>query len=113
MELPSMDASRGPEQLLSDILTYIEQSEQLLKAGNTVRLAGLDTVVDALCQRVVALSPDDAREYAPELEHLNTRLSALAEAMGQAKTALNASISELEKRHRASRAYLNAPDSNT
>lgn len=110
MPLPDITRDANPELLLGDILRYVDDAQALLKAGDTVRLAGLDTVVEALCQRVVALPAETAKEYAAELVYLNDKLSALASAIESAKAALSDDLDALGKRQRAAKAYLKKPE---
>ncbi|MFM9889386.1 MAG: hypothetical protein ACKVOE_01890 [Rickettsiales bacterium] len=110
MQLPDIGREQHPEQLLGDILSYVVAAEALLKVGDTVRLAGLDTVVDVLCQRVLALPAAESKEYAPELEHLNERLTQLAGAIEAAKAELGDDMDALDKRQRAAKAYLKKPE---
>ncbi|MES2983779.1 MAG: hypothetical protein V4735_01160 [Pseudomonadota bacterium] len=107
MELPSLDPSRTPETLLGDILTYIEDAEKIVTARQTLSLAGLDATVDALCTRILTLVPEDAKEYAPELDHLMQRLTELQNRMVALQDELATTINSLGTRSKAARAYIN------
>lgn len=104
----SSDA-KTPEGLLSDLLTYIEKAERLLQAGHMAELAGLNNVVDILCGKVLDMPAADSKEYAPELEHLNQRLSDLQQAMMATQKMMEENIDALDKRQRAAKAYLTTP----
>ncbi len=95
-----------PDALMNDLITYIEKAERLLKAGHMTELAGLNDAVDRLCARVLSLKPEISREYAPELEHLNTRLDDLQRAMVGAQKQIEENLEALNKRQRATKAYL-------
>lgn len=110
MQLPDITREQPPEQLLGDILSYVVAAEGLLRAGDTVRLAGLDAVVDVLCQRVVAMPIAAAKTFAPELDRLNARLTQLAAAIEAAKAELGEDMEALDKRQRAAKAYLKKPE---
>jgi hypothetical protein len=105
MALPDTDPARAPELLLGDILTYIEQADASVQARDMAVLAGLDTVVEALCQRITALDPAAAKEYAPELAHLMERLDQLQQNMMRLQGEVNTTITSLNSAKKANNAY--------
>ncbi|MEJ0009744.1 MAG: hypothetical protein WDN72_04000 [Alphaproteobacteria bacterium] len=88
-----------------DIVAYIEQADALLSAGETVPLAGLDTAVGALCERILALAPQEAKSFAPQLEELTARLDDLQKKMQTALQGCKAHMNEVTLRQKAVNAY--------
>lgn len=106
MSLPKIDASATPEQVLDGLDQYITAADAMLEEGNMIDLAGLDAVVDALCARVLAMSPDDGRPFAEKFDALHARLGALQEKMVATQAQIKEELEQSAKRHKASRAYL-------
>jgi hypothetical protein len=110
MELPSLDPSHSAEQLFTDINAYIDDAQKLLAENQIVSLAGLDTVVAALCKRIVGLEHAQGVEYASELKKLLARMGDLQDGMNKAKAEVITAIKTLGKHHKAARAYLSTPE---
>ncbi len=106
MNLPKIDENATPEQVLNGLEQYIVAADTMLDEGNMIDLAGLDAVVDALCARVLTLSPDEGRPFAEKFDTLHTRLGALQEKMVATQAQIKAEVEQTNKRHQASRAYL-------
>jgi hypothetical protein len=113
MPLPDTNASRGPEELLSDILTYIDEAEALVTARDVAPLAGLDSVVEVLCTRILMLDGDASREYKPELEHLMARLDLLQQKMMALKDEVATTLKSVDVQRKANKAYISAPSTTT
>lgn len=105
MALPDIDAASSPEQLLSDILTYIDEAETLVTARDVAPLSGLDSVVEVLCTRILMLDAPAAREYKPELEHLMARLDGLQQKMTALKDEVAAALKSVDVQKKANIAY--------
>lgn len=105
MSLPDITQADSPEQLLAGLDAYITQAHALLEAKQMVELAGLDSVVSALCKRVLAIPTEEARPYAVQLDALHARLGELQQAMEQAQRAIREEMQATQQRQRASRAY--------
>ncbi len=91
--------------LHDDIMAYIERANALMASGQTTSLAGLDTVVETLCKRIVALDPNAASNFAPQLAQLMQRLNGLQGTMQSALDACKSEVDGLDKHQRASKAY--------
>ena len=94
-----------PETLFGDIAAYIEKARGLLERGEWVDLQGLDKDVEALCLSVAALSPEQAQEYAPELEFLRDHMESLGAAIAEQRDAIKGEIKGTETIERANKAY--------
>jgi hypothetical protein len=106
MKLPSTANLATPEALLSGLHNYIDDAERLLAERNMVDLAGLDSVVDALCARVKALSLEEGRVFADKLDALNARLSQLQQQMVETQASIKAELQGTNQRQKANRAYM-------
>lgn len=104
--LPDIQQHGTPEQLLAGLDAYITAAHAMLEAGDMVDLAGLDAVVDVLCARVVALTPEEGKPFADQFDALHARLGVLQELMVSTQAQLKADLEASNKRHKASRAYL-------
>lgn len=109
MKLPTLGEDSSPEQLLVGLNDYINAAEKLLDEKNMIDLAGLDSVVDALCARVVKLDSAQQRQFADKLEQLGARLSVLQKKMVATQAALKEEMSAASKRQQASKAYRQEP----
>jgi len=109
MQLPNLDPSLSADALYGDILAYVDQASAMVEARDTVSLVGLDSAVDALCARILALNPDPARDDGKKLEHLLARIDALQANMRALQAEVAASINAAGTQKKASRAYNNAP----
>lgn len=105
MSLPDLDPARATESLLGDILDYIEKADASVTARDTLVLAGLDAAVEALCRRVAALSPVQAKEYEPELSHLLERIGQLQKNMTDMQNEVATTIKSLNVTKKANNAY--------
>lgn len=111
MPLPNLDPARAPEELFSDIMAYIEAADASVKARDMVLLAGLDTAVEALCKRVVALAPEEGKKYAEQLTQMHERLDILQANMTGLQKETSAAIASLNSTKKANNAYKkNAPE---
>ncbi len=109
MALPSIDSSRAPDQLIVDMLAYINEAEAMVKAGDALSLAGFDSVVDALCKRIVALDVNEGKKYADKLEDVMLRLDQLQKNMTTLQNEVAANIKSLTSTKKAAKAYNSAP----
>jgi hypothetical protein len=101
-----MDVSENsPEALFSDIATYIEEVQAIISSGKWVDLAGLNQDIDALCRSVMALPPDVAKEYAPELEYLRDQMGEIEAHLMRGRDALKNEIKATQTVERANKAY--------
>ena len=105
MTLPDLDPSRAPEMLFVDILAYVDAADSMLAKREPLLLAGLDTAVEALCKRVMALAPADSKEYAPELEHLMARITQLQTNMVAMQDEIATTLKSVGVQKKANLAY--------
>lgn len=110
MQKPDLDPSRSAEALTADIESYITEAARRLTEGELVGLNDLDTYVDALCKRVMALRADEAQHFIPRLEQLRVHLDALQEGMVAAKQKIGDEINATTQRQKAARAYRTPED---
>lgn len=106
MKLPTLKDHATPEELLKGLEDYIIAANTMLDEGNMVDLAGLDAVIDALCARVLTLSPDEGRPFADTFDALHTKLGALQDKMVQTQAEIKEEMQQSTQRQKASRAYL-------
>lgn len=109
MPLPDLSQNPSPELLFADILAYVEEAETLVEKRDPVSLAGLDTVVDALCQRITALEASAARAFLPKLEEVVARITGLQGKMLALQGDIATTIKSLNSTKKAASAYNNAP----
>lgn len=105
MQLPDIKQLNEPSALIAAIGAYIDEAQRLTNMHEAVALAGLDTVVDALCQRVVTLAPEEGQHYREELEKLVARLNALQTTMVEQKEEIAAALKTVEMQRKANLAY--------
>jgi hypothetical protein len=105
MTLPDLDPSRAPELLFGDILAYVDAADAMLAKREPLLLAGLDTAVESLCKRVMELQPEQAKEYAPELEHLMARITQLQTSMETMREEIAATLQSVGVQKKANLAY--------
>lgn len=96
---------QGPEDLFGDIAEYIAKAHSILDSGQWVELAGLDKDVETLCLSIAALSPEQAKEYAPELQYLKEQIEALETVMRGKRDAVRGEMQEAKTIERANKAY--------
>ena len=109
MTLPDLDPACVPEMLFGDIMAYVEQATAMVAARDTVSLFGLDTSIEAMCQRILELPPAAAKEYAPELAHLVQAIDGLRTKMLALQSEMATTLTSLDTQKKASHAYKNAP----
>ena len=109
MTLPDLDPARAPELLFGDILAYVEKASAMVEARDTVSLVGLDTSIETMCQRILELPPETAKEYAPELAHLVQAIDGLRDKMLVLQNEMATTIKSLSTQKKASQAYKNTP----
>lgn len=97
--------SNPAQELHNDIIAYIEKADALLAGGEYTSLVGLDTAVDTLCKRVLALGTEEATQFMPQLEQLVARLDALQKNMQTALDACKEEVAGLDKHRKAADAY--------
>lgn len=96
---------QGPEELFGDIAEYVAKAHSILEQGQWVDLAGLDKDVEALCLSIASLSPEQAKEYAPELEYLKEQVEKLEMIMREKRNAVQGEMQEAKTIERANKAY--------
>ena len=110
MTLPDLDPARSAEQLFGDIMAYVDAANEMLVKREPVLLAGLDTAVESLCTRVMELKIEEAKEYAPELEHLMERITQLQTNMVTMQDEIASALKSVSVQQKANLAY-NKPKS--
>ena len=105
MSLPDLDPSSSAEVLFGDILAYVDAADAMLAKREPLLLAGLDTAVEALCTRVMALKIEEAKEYTPELEHLMARITQLQASMKAMQGEIAATLKSASVQKKANLAY--------
>lgn len=109
MPLPDLDPNRTADALFNDITAYVDEANALLAARDTLTLAGLDTAVEALCARIMALDVLSATEYTAKLEGLMASIDHLQHNMIALQNEVTNTLNSLGAQKKASRAYNNAP----
>ncbi len=109
MKLPELDPARSTQALLGDILQYVETANGLITKRDAVNLGGLDATVAALCARIVAMEPDAARDYAPQLEQLMEKIEDMQARMVALQGEVGSAIKSLGTSKKAVHAYSKAP----
>lgn len=66
---------------MQDICDFIASSTMEVNTGKMVNLAGLDDDVAALCERTIALPPEDAMQVQPLMADMISKLELLGEAL--------------------------------
>lgn len=95
----------NPEELFGDIASYIEKANAILQDGQWIDLGGLDKDVEALCLSIAALSPEQAKEYAPELEYLRDQVEKLEAIMREKRDSVRSEMQDAKNIERANKAY--------
>jgi hypothetical protein len=113
MTLPDLNPARAPELLFGDILAYVEQATTMVAERDTVSLVGLDSSIETMCQRILELPPEAAKEYAPELAHLMQAIDGLRDKMLALQNEMATTIKSLGSQKKASQAYKNTPSGAT
>ncbi|HYE50932.1 MAG TPA: hypothetical protein VEB20_15155 [Azospirillaceae bacterium] len=96
------------EAALAGLRSVLEGSGELVRAGGTVDLAGLEREAASLCDAVVKLPPPDARSLLPLMEAILAALDALEADLRRA--AGGAEPDFAAQRQRAAAAYRKAVD---
>ena len=109
MNLPNLDPSRSADALYADILDYVVKADAMVTARDPLSLAGLDTAVDALCKRVLALEENEAKKFAGSLTELLARIDQLQKKMMALQNEVATTINSLNKSKKATKAYKSAP----
>jgi len=105
MKLPDINEHTTPDALLKAVYAYIDAAEGYLDTKNMVDLAGLDSVVDVLCSRVLKVTKEEHARFADAFEDLHQRLGALQEKMITTQAVMKEEIEGSTKRQRATHAY--------
>lgn len=66
---------------MRDVCDYIMSSTAQVEAGEMVNLSGLDDDVAALCERAIALPPQDATQIQPLMADMISQLELLGNAL--------------------------------
>jgi hypothetical protein len=103
--LPPINEKAEPEALARDILAYIDAADRHVSARDTVHLVELNDAVDVLCSRILALDAEQAKGFAPKLQELMARLTALQTHMQTAQSELAQALKSLSKSQKAAHAY--------
>ena len=110
MALPDPAQHESADALLNALHAYVDEAERHLDEKDITELAGLDSVVDVLCARVLALSEDQHRDYADRLQAFYDRLTDLQQKMVAMQDELRAELQDSQARQKASRAYRKEPE---
>ena len=101
-----MMKAESPEEMFGEIVAYVEEVRGLLARGEWVELKGLDGNVKRVCDAVAALSPEQAKEYLPELEYLLDLVGELGHEMQAMKGEVLAEMKDSGNARRANKAYV-------
>lgn len=74
---------------LSHMTSFIKEARENVLRGQQVNLSGMDGEVAALCERVVGLPPDEARQVQPIMAEMISELEALGAALEGFKDQMN------------------------
>lgn len=107
---PSPDDAKTPEELFAQVNGYIAQVHDIIERRDFLELGGLDDFVDYLCQRVMALPPEEAVQYADQLDVLLTNMHELQSHLKAAQGDVRSEIDQLNKQTAAKKAYQTKED---
>jgi hypothetical protein len=110
MSSADSQAQVTPEQLFQDIMTYVEQATASVETRDMANLAGMDTMVDALCQRILALDTESGKAFEPHLGQVLTSIAELQEKMVKLQGEVKTTLKSLNTTKKANQAYKNAPE---
>ena len=74
---------------INELTKVVESGHELIKQGNTIDLANLETQIADLCRRMSLVSPDDADAVTVAIQHLVGRLGVLSDAIQTQSNSLN------------------------
>ena len=102
---PKPDDTKTPEELFALVDDYIDAVHAIIERRDFLELKGLDTFIDYLCGRVMALSPDEAKQHAQALNDLLADMNDLQARMEAAKKDVRGELDKLNKQAVAHKAY--------
>jgi len=73
---------------MDDVNNFILESQDKVRGGEMVSLAGLDEKVATICAQVVALPADDAHDLQPLMAEMIGHLESLSNALKEFKDSL-------------------------
>ena len=76
-----MNGSDGIKQELDRVSKVINEADTQIRQGTMIDLAGLDTDISNLCDRVLTLPPPEAASIKPVLQTMIERLDSLQAAL--------------------------------
>ncbi len=94
-----------PAERFGEVVAYVEQARAMLAKGEWVELKDLDGDVRRICERIGALSPEQGREYLPELTFLQELVGELENEMRAYRDAVGSELKGAGDVKRANRAY--------
>lgn len=74
---------------IADLTKVVESGHDLIKQGNTIDLANLETQIADLCRRMSLVPPEDADAVTVAIQNLVGRLGALSDAIQSQANSLN------------------------
>ncbi len=66
---------------LTELTNFISECTEKVEGGEMVDLKGLDDEIAGLCERTVALPPEDAQAVQPTMADMIARLEKLGQAL--------------------------------
>ena len=102
---PTPDDAKTPEELFAQVEQYIDQVNGIIDRREFLELKGLDTFIDYLCKRVVAMDAEEAKRYAAQLNALLAEMNTLGARLEDAKKNVRGEIDQVNKQATAHKAY--------
>ena len=102
---PLPDDAKTPEELFAQVDHYIDQVHEIIDRRDFLELRGLDDFVEYLCGRIVTMSEDEAKKYAPQLTGLWEDMNELQQRLEGARDTVRDDIDKLNKQAAATKAY--------
>lgn len=102
---PQADDAKTPEELFAMVDQYIDAVHNIIERREFLELNGLDNFIDYLCKRVLALTPEEAQRYKPQLDGLMADMDDLQAHLQAAKQSVRGDIDQLNKQSAAAKAY--------
>lgn len=78
-----MSEAQNIIQRMNELTQFVSQSNDIIKGGQMVDLTGLDDEVASLCDRTVALHPQEAMQVQPVMAELISKLEELGRTLQQ------------------------------
>lgn len=102
---PKPDDAKTPEELFTQVENYIDAVHGIIDRREFLELQGLDTFINYLCERVVAMDAEEAKLYAVQLNGLLAEMNTLGARLEESKKDVRGEIDQVNKQAAANKAY--------